>query len=111
MTDETQVLNLIEVTAEEASAILQALNSLNVTGNVSAISQWLFMVEGLNDKLQPLVDTIDPNTTKQILRQVPSQEQQQQMQAPVAVSKPKTLPTTQFSRSKPRPNKARNSRK
>lgn len=110
MTDETQVLNLIEVTAEEASAILQALNSLNVTGNVSAISQWLSMVEGLNAKLQPLVDTIDPNTTKQILRQVPSQEQQ--AQAPVAASKPKTHPTTQFSRSKPpRSSKARNSRK
>lgn len=72
MTNETQVLEYpIELTTEEASAIIQALNALQVTGNAQSLVSWLNMVKDVTAKLQPIADLADASTLQ--VKQMPKQ--------------------------------------
>ncbi len=79
MLDETtQILEYpIELTAEEASAIIQALSALQVSGNAQSLVGWLTMVKEVTTKLQPIADLADSGTPqiKQIPRQPTAQKQ------------------------------------
>lgn len=72
MLDKTQVLEYpMELTAEEASAIVQALNALQVTGNAQSLVHWLSMVKDVVTKLQPIADLADASTPQ--IKQMPRQ--------------------------------------
>ncbi len=72
MSGEIQVLEYpIELTVEEASAIIQALSALQVSGNAQSLVGWLSMVKDVTAKLQPIADLADASTPqiKQMAKQ------------------------------------------
>ncbi len=72
MLDKAQILEYpIELTPEEAGAIIQALGTLQVSGNAQSLVGWLSMVKDVTAKLQPIADLMDTNALQ--IKQMPKQ--------------------------------------